>query len=250
MMRHALGLLLCVVLLPGCVSWWSDDDAAVPQPPIPADPSELKELHLAWEREVDDAVAGLTAAREHIDGPRPALGLYDAQLAGLKALAGSPSVDAVLAKSDVAKGKEGAEAALAKLAREKSALDAKTTALEQAAASADNARRAAENAARIEAHNRRLAETASDLSRVAAGAIALGFLGFLFGHLVGIPRWASAGTVALGLAVATSAPQLLDFFGSDAARNIMLGTFGLLALGGLVALGLWGWRKLNPPALG
>lgn len=248
MLRHAIGLLVCVVLLPGCVSWWTDDET--PQPPIPADPSELRELHLAWEREVDDAVAGFTAVRSHIDGTRPALGLYDAQLAGLKALAGSPSVDAVLAKSEVAKGSEGADAALAKLAKEKAALDAKTTALEQAAANADNARRAAENAAKVEAHNRRLAETANDISKVAAGAIALGFAAFLFGHLLGIPRWASAGTIGVGVLVATTAPQLLDFFGSEDAHLVMLGTFGLLALGGLVALGLWGWRKLNPPAIG
>lgn len=95
------------------------------------------------------------------------------------------------------------------------------------------------------AYENRLAEASSNLSRVAAGAIGVGILAFLFGHFLAIPRWASAMTVGLGLLVATMAPQLIEFFGSDHAHYLMLGTFAVLAIGALLTAGLWVWDKVK-----
>lgn len=94
----------------------------------------------------------------------------------------------------------------------------------------------------------RLAEASSNLSRVAAGAIALGVLAFLFGHLLAIPRWVAASTIGLGTLTATTAPQLLAFFGSESAQTLMLATFGLLALAGTTSACVWLYRKLAPHA--
>jgi hypothetical protein len=101
-------------------------------------------------------------------------------------------------------------------------------------------------AAQAAAHAR-LSEAASNLSRVAAAAIAVGFLAFLFGHLLAIPRWVAATTIALGTLTATTAPQLLEFFGSENAQHLMLATFGLLALAGVFSGGLWLYRTLFKP---
>ena len=94
----------------------------------------------------------------------------------------------------------------------------------------------------------RLAEASSNLSRVAAGAIALGVLAFLFGHLLAIPRWVAASTIGLGTLTATTAPQLLAFFGSESAQHLMLATFALLALAGTTSACVWLYRKLSPHA--
>lgn len=98
------------------------------------------------------------------------------------------------------------------------------------------------------ASDARLAEASSNLSRVAAGAIALGVLAFLFGHLLAIPRWVAASTIGLGTLTATTAPQLLAFFGSDNAQHLMLATFALLALAGTTSACVWLYRKLAPHA--
>lgn len=96
------------------------------------------------------------------------------------------------------------------------------------------------------ANQARLSEASSNLSRVAAGAIALGVIAFLFGHLMAIPRWVAASTIGLGTLTATTAPQLLAFFGSDSAQTIMLATFSLLALAGTTSAMLWIYRKISP----
>ena len=101
-------------------------------------------------------------------------------------------------------------------------------------------------AAQAAAHAR-LSEAASNLSRVAAAAIAVGFLAFLFGHLLAIPRWVAATTIALGTLTATTAPQLLEFFGSENAQHLMLATFALLAVAGVASAGLWLYRTLFKP---
>ena len=98
------------------------------------------------------------------------------------------------------------------------------------------------------ASDARLAEASSNLSRVAAGAIALGVLAFLFGHLLAIPRWVAASTIGLGTLTATTAPQLLAFFGSESAQHLMLATFALLALAGTTSACVWLYRKLSPHA--
>lgn len=98
--------------------------------------------------------------------------------------------------------------------------------------------------AALAAANARLSEASSNLSRVAAGAITLGVLAFLFGHLLAIPRWVAASTIGLGTLTATTAPQLLAFFGSESAQHLMLATFALLALAGVTSAGVWLYRKL------
>jgi len=96
-----------------------------------------------------------------------------------------------------------------------------------------------------EANNARLSEAASNLSRVAAGAIALGVIAFLFGHMLAIPRWVSASTMGLATLTATTAPQLLAFFGSESAQKIMLATFSLLALAGTASACVWFYKKMS-----
>lgn len=234
--------LLAVIMLSGCATLPSNKPDAPAAPPS----SPEAELHQAWEREVDDAVAGLTAVRPRLTSiEAQVLALYDAQLDGLKALAGSPTVPAVEAKSALLGGKGGPDA-IARLKAEKAALDARTSALEASARKAEIDRAAAEARASAAAEEARLANAARDLSRVGAGAIALGAIAFLFGHLVAIPRWAAASTIGLGLLVSTLAPQLLTFFGSSHAQKMMAATFGALAVSGVVSLAIWLWAKLRP----
>lgn len=201
-------------------------------------------MHAVWEKEVDDATAGLTALRPVLSGKETALELYDAQLQGLISLAGEPSHASVQAKAELIA--TGDPSALAKLAEAKRALDAKTDALEAKARKAEEEAKQARAIAEDANRQARLAQASRDLSRVAVGAVALGVLSFLFGHLVGIPKWSASATVGLGVLVATLAPQLLDFFGSEQARYLMLATFGFLALALVASLGFWTWRKLNP----
>lgn len=228
--------LLAIFLLTGCYS------KRPVTPPTPTAPET--ELHLAWEREVDDAVAGFTAVRPRLSGPDDALELYDAQLKGLEALAGPPSVPAVQAKTELIGS--GNDKAIKDLLAAKTALDAKTTALEAKAVQADRERLAAETAAKQAKQDAIQAEAASNLSRVAVLAIGAGILAFLFGSYLAIPKWVAASTVGLGVLVATTAPQLLAFFGSDHAHYLMLSTFGVLALGGVTAFTLWLWRTITP----
>lgn len=235
--------LAVVLMLAGC--------ATVPEAPAPRPPaaptSPEASLHLAWEMEVDDAVAGFTAVRPRLTAvDSPVLALFDAQLDGLKALAGSPTLPAVEAKARLLGPGKGTADAIARLRADKAALDAKTTALEASARQAELDRAAAEARATAAAEQAIRAEAASNLSRVAVLAIGAGILAFLFGHWVGIHRWAAAATVGLGVLTATTAPQLLAFFGSEHAQTIMAATFAILALGGIVSLGLWTWRRIFP----
>lgn len=232
---------LAVLMLAGC--------ATVPEPAAPVIPPPLSapaaDLDKLWDAEVDDAVAGFTAIRPRLTAVESSvLQLFDAQLKGLEALAGPPSVPAVTAKASLL-GKGGQDA-IARLAADKARLDAKTTELEGKAAAAERERIAAQARADAAAEQAIRAEAASNLSRVAVLAIGAGIVAFLFGHYLGIPRWAAAATVGLGVLVATTAPQLLAFFGSEHAQHIMAATFAVLALGGIVSLGLWAWRRIFP----
>ena len=233
---------LAVLMLAGCATL--PEPPPVIPPPISGPAADLGKI---WEVEVDDAVAGFTAIRPRLTAVDSAvLQLFDAQLKGLEALAGPPSVPAVTAKASLL-GKGGQDA-IARLAADKARLDAKTTELEGKAAEAERERIAAQARADAAAEQAIRAEAASNLSRVAVLAIGAGIVAFLFGHYLGIPRWAAAATVGLGVLVATTAPQLLAFFGSDSARHIMAATFAVLALGAVVSLGLWAWRRLRPAA--
>ena len=234
--------LAVVLMLAGCATV---PEAPAPAPIPPAQSAPAADLDKLWDAEVDDAVAGFTAVRPRLTAVDSAvLALFDAQLKGLEALAGPPSVPAVTAKAALL-GKGGQDA-IARLADEKARLDARTTELEGKAAAAERERIAAQARADAAAEQAIRAEAASNLSRVAVLAIGAGIVAFLFGHWVGIPRWAAAATVGLGVLVATTAPQLLAFFGSDNAQTIMAATFAVLALGGIASLGLWAWRRIFP----
>ena len=235
--------LAVVLMLAGCATVPDSAPAPTPIPPSPSAPAA--DLDKLWDAEVDDAVAGFTAVRPRLTAVDSAvLALFDAQLKGLEALAGPPSVPAVTAKAALL-GKGGQDA-IARLAAEKARLDARTTELEGKAAAAERERIAAQARADAAAEQAIRAEAASNLSRVAVLAIGAGIVAFLFGHFIGIPRWAAAATVGLGVLVATTAPQLLAFFGSDNAQTIMAATFAVLALGGIASLGLWAWRRIFP----
>ena len=235
--------LAVVLMLAGCATVPDSAPAPAPIPPSPSAPAA--DLDKIWDAEVDDAVAGFTAVRPRLTAVDSAvLALFDAQLKGLEALAGPPSLPAVTAKAALL-GKGGQDA-IARLAAEKARLDARTTELEGKAAAAERERIAAQARADAAAEQAIRAEAASNLSRVAVLAIGAGILAFLFGHWVGIPRWAAAATVGLGVLTATTAPQLLAFFGSENAQTIMAATFAVLAMGGIVSLGLWAWRRIFP----
>ena len=236
--------VLAVLLLAGCATVPSEPSAPPVIPPALSAPAA--DLDKLWDAEVDDAVAGFTAIRPRLatSTESAVLQLFDAQLKGLEALAGPPSVPAVTAKAALL-GKGGQDA-IARLAAEKARLDARTTELEGKAAAAERERIAAQARADAAAEQAIRAEAASNLSRVAVLAIGAGIVAFLFGHYLGIPRWAAAATVGLGVLVATTAPQLLAFFGSENARHIMAATFAVLALGAIVSLGLWAWRRFFP----
>lgn len=229
--------LLAVILLAGCATTPDKVEDTTPPP-------AHSELHTVWEREVDDAVAGLTAIRPTITAPESSLRLYDAQLQGLVSLAGQPTVQSVQSKASLLKLAD--PKAMAALEAAKKALDAKTDALEAKAKKAEEdalRARAREEAARQQAIQ---AEAASNLSRVAALAILAGIASFLFGHYLAIPKWVAATTVGLGVLVATTAPQLLAFFGSDRAQTIMAVTFSVLGFGTGLYLGLWAWNRIFP----
>ena len=236
--------VLAVLLLAGCATVPSEPAAPPVIPPALSAPAA--DLDKLWDAEVDDAVAGFTAIRPRLatSTESAVLQLFDAQLKGLEALAGPPSVPAVTAKAALL-GKGGQDA-IARLAAEKARLDARTTELEGKAAAAERERIAAQARADAAAEQAIRAEAASNLSRVAVLAIGAGIVAVLFGHYLGIPRWAAAATVGLGVLVATTAPQLLAFFGSENARHIMAATFAVLALGAIVSLGLWAWRRFFP----
>ena len=217
--------LAVVLMLAGCATV-PEAPAPTPIPPSPSAPAA--DLDKLWDAEVDDAVAGFTAVRPRLTTVDSAvLALFDAQLKGLEALAGPPSLPAVTAKAALL-GKGGQDA-IARLAADKARLDARTTELEGKAAAAERERIAAQARADAAAEQAIRAEAASNLSRVAVLAIGAGILAFLFGHWVGIPRWAAAATVGLGVMTATTAPQLLAFFGSENAQTIMAATFAVLA---------------------
>lgn len=229
--------LLAVILLSGC--------ATTPTPETPPPTAPESELHAAWEREVDDAVAGFTAVRPRLTSTESAvLALFDAQLKGLEALAGSPTLQAVEAKATLLG--PGSESAIARLLAQKAALDAKTTLLESKVVQADKARLEAEQRAKTASQQAIQAEAASNLSRVATLAILAGIAAFLFGHYLAIPKWVAASTVGLGVLTATTAPQLLAFFGSDSAQYLMLATLSAFALGAIVTAALWAYRRLRP----
>lgn len=71
-----------------------------------------------------------------------------------------------------------------------------------------------------------------DVVRVAAWAMGLGFLVFLFGGFIPLPGMRAAGgwTVALGATIATLAPWLNDFLGDTEVRWAGYAAFSILAI--------------------
>ena len=239
-MKLLIWPVLALLALGGCATPTPEGiPPATPKPDPKAD-----ELRVVWESEVDDAVAGFTAIRPRLTSVEsPVLALYDAQLEGLKALAGAPLLPAVEAKVAVLGNPD--PSVIARLLEEKKRLDAKTNALEGQVASAKREAELAREAKAESDRQARLAEQAKDLSRAGTWAMGLGILAFLMGHWLRIPKWVAASTVGLGLGISTFGGQLLEFFGSAHFHTILLASFGLLALAAVVGLGwlLIDWVK-------
>lgn len=79
----------------------------------------------------------------------------------------------------------------------------------------------------------------SDLSRVSAYAVALGFLAFLASGFVPIPglRTNALLTIGIGAAISVAAPWLNDILGDDKTRTISYAAFGIVAISAAVGLG-------------
>jgi len=239
-MKLSIWPVVALLALGGC-SCFTDEE--IPLPAAKPDP-KADELRAVWEAEVDDAVAGFTAIRPRLTATEsPTLRLYDAQLEGLKALAGPPLLPAVEAKVALLGNPD--PSVITRLLEDKKRLDAKTTALEGQVADAKREAELAREAKAEADRQARLSEQARDLSRAGTWAMGLGILAFLVGHWLRIPKWVAASTVGLGLGISTFGGQLLEFFGSANFQVILLASFGLLALAAVIGLGwlLIDWVK-------
>lgn len=79
----------------------------------------------------------------------------------------------------------------------------------------------------------------SDLSRVAAWAVAIGFLAFLASGVFPITglRTNALLTIGIGASISVAAPWLNDILGDDKTRAISYTAFGIVAISAAVGLG-------------
>jgi hypothetical protein len=201
-----------------------------------------------WQSEVIEDAAILLAIRGSLDGPAPALSLYDSVTTGLTGLAGQPSAKDV----DKFKGlviKPDAKE-LDRVRTEKVAVDRKTDELEakvelekqariKAEADAEQARES-ERLAKIEA---RKSEAVGLLTKIGAGAVAVGVLALLFGHWMGISKLTAGVVIGAGLGVAVAAPWLIDL---AEMRWIIISLLAFLGMDLVVFAGIKTWRSLRP----
>jgi len=82
-------------------------------------------------------------------------------------------------------------------------------------------------------------ESVTDLSKVAAYAVGLGFLAFLASGVLPIPglRATALWTIGIGAAISVLGPWLSDVLGDDNVRYISYAAFGIVALSASVGLG-------------
>lgn len=234
---------LAAILLSGCVS-------TQPTPPVapPAEPVQQTALLEVWQGEVLEDAAILLAIRPSLAGPAPALSLYDSATTGLTSLAGQPSAKDV----DKFKGLvlKPDQKELDRLRSEKVDLDKKTDELEAKVEKEKQARikaesdaaqaREAERLAKIEA---RKSEAVGLLTKVGAGAVAVGVLALLFGHWLGVSKLTAGVVIGAGLGVAVAAPWLIDL---AEMRWIIGGLVGFLCADLLFFVGVKTWRMLRP----
>lgn len=83
------------------------------------------------------------------------------------------------------------------------------------------------------------AGSVTDLSRVAAYAVGLGFLAFIVSGVLPIPglRTTALSTIGIGAAIAILGPWLNDILGDDNARTISYVAFGIVAISASIGLG-------------
>jgi hypothetical protein len=233
---------LSAILLVGC--------ATTPQQPaaVPAEPVQQTNLLEVWQGEVIEDAAILLAIRGSLDGPAPALSLYDSVTTGLTGLAGQPSAKDV----DKFKGlviKPDAKE-LERLRTEKVAIDRKTDELEakvelekqariKAEAEAEQAKES-ERVAKVEA---RKSEAVGVLTKIGAGAVALGVVALLFGHFMGISKLTAGVVIGAGLGVAVAAPWLIDL---AEMKWIIIGLLAFLGMDLVVFAAIKTWRSLRP----
>ncbi len=82
-------------------------------------------------------------------------------------------------------------------------------------------------------------ESVTELSRVAAYAVGLGFLAFLLSGVIPIPGLKTTAllTIGIGAAIAILGPWLNDILGDEKARTISYIAFGIVALSASIGLG-------------
>jgi hypothetical protein len=233
---------LAAILLAGCAT------TQQPQAVVPPEPVQQTNLLEVWQNEVIEDAAILLAIRGSLDGPAPALSLYDSVTTGLTGLAGQPSAKDV----DKFKGlviKPDANE-LDRVRTEKVAVDRKTDELEakvelekqariKAEAEAEQAREA-ERLAKIES---RKSEAVGMLTKIGAGAVAVGVLALLFGHWMGISKLTAGVVIGAGLGVAVAAPWLIDL---AEMKWIIISLLAFLGMDLVVFTGIKTWRLLRP----
>lgn len=232
--------------LTGCETVKTEGNTIV----APADPIEQTRLLEVWQNEVAEDVAILRAIQPSIKASEPVMSLYDSATQGLTSLAGEPTakdVDkfkALISKPD--------PKVLEKLRAEKIALDKKTDALE-AAVNEERDRRiraeAAEIAAREDAKQAaieaRKAQAVGLLTKVGAGAVAIGVLSLLFGSYINLSKLTAGIVIGAGLCVAVTASWLVDL---AEMKWIMIGLASFLGLDLISFIAIKTWRTVKSDA--
>jgi len=234
--------LLATLLLVGCVS-------TQPQPPVapPSEPVQQTALLDVWQNEVIEDAAILLAIRPNITGPAPAMSLYDSATTGLTSLAGQPSAKDVDKFKGLVLKPDTKE--LDRLRSEKVALDKKTDELEARVAAerdarlkAEAAKKASDEAAEKAAIQARKAEAVSTMTKVGAGAVAVGVLALLFGSWLNISKLTAGLVIAAGMGITTLAPWIIDL---AEMKWVIIGLLAFLGTDVVVFVAIKTWRYLR-----
>lgn len=245
-------LAASILLLVGCSSRPVDVAPVLPQPVAPVQQTELQAV---WEKEVAEDLAIYRAIRPSITGPASALDLYDSATQGLASLSGEPTAKAI----DRFRGyvEKPDQNRLDALRAEKVALDKKTDELEKKVEAEKQERirqqaraDAAEQAEIRAAIQARKAESVSTMTKVGAGAVAVGVLALLFGSWMNISKLTAGLVIAAGLGIATAAPWIIDL---AEMKWVILFLLAFLGTDLLIFIGVKTWRLLRreketPPA--
>ena len=239
-------LLAGIFLLTGCAS------APAPQQPVspPAEPVQQTILLDVWQTEVAEDVAIFRAIRPSLSGPASALDLYDSATQGLASISGEPTAKAIDTFKGYVEKPDQNRQIMDKLREDKLALDKKTDALEAKveaervarinAETEANQARESERLAKIEA---RKSEAVGVLTKIGAGAVAMGVVALMFGHFMGISKLTAGVVIGAGLGVAVAAPWLIDL---AEMKWIIIGLLAFLGMDLVVFAAIKTWRSLRP----